>query len=293
MIRSMTGCAVATAEVGTTQYAVELRSVNGRHFKVSLRVADELLALEGELEAALAKRINRGSVTLSARFSRTNASGASAVNGPALQEYVRQLRAALGPAADRVDPAHLLNLPGVLAANSTHEVCEAARGVLVPLVDEAAQRLLAMRATEGAALAADLRQHAAHLAAALERIAERAPLVVNAYRDRLRVRVSAMLAELGASVQDADLVREVSIFAERSDIAEEISRLRGHLEQFSGLLDPARVDPVGRTIDFLAQEMLREANTIASKSADSEISRAVVEVKTAIDRIKEQAQNAE
>ena len=111
--------------------------------------------------------------------------------------------------------------------------------------------------------------------------------------DRLRQRLATALKELGATVSDADLVREVAIFAERSDIAEEVARLSGHVAQFRSVIDASNPQPAGRTLDFLAQEMLREANTIASKSGDVEISRRVVEIKTAIDRIKEQAQNAE
>ena len=117
--------------------------------------------------------------------------------------------------------------------------------------------------------------------------------VVASYQDRLRVRLAAALKDLGSTVSDSDVIKEVAIFAERSDIAEEIARLGGHVEQFRSIIEPANPQPAGRAIDFLAQEMLREANTIASKSGDVEISRRVVEIKTAIDRIKEQAQNAE
>ena len=127
----------------------------------------------------------------------------------------------------------------------------------------------------------------------LAEVRARAPEVVAAYQDRLRQRLAAALKELGQSASDADIIREVAIFAERTDIAEEVARLGGHLEQFRALIDPVNPQPAGRTLDFLAQEMLREANTIASKSGDVEISRRVVEIKTAIDRIKEQAQNAE
>ena len=115
---------------------------------------------------------------------------------------------------------------------------------------------------------------------------------VKAFSDA-KARLAAALKELGSTVSDADVIREVAIFAERSDIAEEIARLGGHVEQFRSIIEPANPQPAGRALDFLAQEMLREANTIASKSGDVEISRRVVEIKTAIDRIKEQAQNAE
>ena len=113
------------------------------------------------------------------------------------------------------------------------------------------------------------------------------------YGERLKTRLNAMLAEAGMAARQEDVLREIATFAERADIAEELQRLGGHLVQFRKLLDPGNPEAVGRTLDFLAQEMLREANTIASKASDLEIARRVVEMKTAIDRIKEQAANAE
>jgi uncharacterized protein (TIGR00255 family) len=127
----------------------------------------------------------------------------------------------------------------------------------------------------------------------LRLIRERAPANVAEYEKRLRARIDAMLGEAGLQVEPVDVIREIAIAAERTDINEEISRLSGHIDQFADLLSRQDGQPVGRTLDFLTQEMLREANTIASKCNDSEIARAIVEVKGAIDRIKEQVQNVE
>jgi uncharacterized protein (TIGR00255 family) len=124
-------------------------------------------------------------------------------------------------------------------------------------------------------------------------VRERAPEVSRLYGERLKTRMATMLAEAGIAARQEDVLREVATFAERADIAEEIQRLGGHLQAFRKLLDPANPEPIGRTLDFLAQEMLREANTIASKASDFEIATRVVDMKTAIDRIKEQAANAE
>ena len=150
-----------------------------------------------------------------------------------------------------------------------------------------------MRKCEGEALRGQLVNFGVTLNERLKEIAARVPDVANLYRERLRTRMQTLLAEVGATVRQEDLLREVAAFAERSDIAEEVHRLEGHLQQFAQLLDPMRADAVGRALDFLSQEMLREANTIASKASDYEISKRVVEMKTAIDRIKEQAANAE
>ncbi|MFW6060603.1 MAG: endoribonuclease YicC domain-containing protein, partial [Phycisphaeraceae bacterium] len=128
----------------------------------------------------------------------------------------------------------------------------------------------------------------------LEIIRARAPQVIQEYQQRLHQRITELAAEAKLQVQQQDLIREVAVFAERSDISEELSRVAGHLDQLQQVVRGERgKDPTGRTIDFLAQELLREANTIASKSSDAEISRAAVDIKSAIDRIKEQAQNVE
>ena len=150
-----------------------------------------------------------------------------------------------------------------------------------------------MREREGEALRIELDGHRAAINERVELIAQRAPLVVEQYQERLRQRMKLLLEDVGGAVSDEDLVREVAVYAERTDIAEEVARLGGHMEQFEQLISKKDGDPVGRTLDFLSQEMLREANTIASKSSDSEISRYIVEVKGLIDRIKEQAANVE
>ena len=124
-------------------------------------------------------------------------------------------------------------------------------------------------------------------------MAELAPGVVEAYERRLKQRIESLLKEAELRLDQVELVREIAVYAEKTDIAEEIQRLGAHLDQFLTLIDRRDGTPVGRTLDFLSQEMLREANTIASKSPDAEISKLVVEVKGAIDRIKEQVQNVE
>ena len=150
-----------------------------------------------------------------------------------------------------------------------------------------------MRAREGEVVRVELERFGTRMRELLAAVAARAPVVVEAYRDRLHQRVSALLEDVGKSLDEGDLVREVAVFAERSDIAEEVVRLGGHLDQLFDLLSRTDGEPVGRTLDFLTQEMLREANTIASKSADAEIARDVVEIKGLIDRVKEQAANVE
>jgi uncharacterized protein (TIGR00255 family) len=292
MIRSMTGHGAASCEHEGMHLAVELRSVNNRSFKAMLRLPDSLGSLEGELEAWLARRIGRGTVSLTVRIGDGTSRSAGRINAEALRSYLEQLRSVGGDGA-RIDPGALLSLPGVVIDDGGAAICAAARPVIERLLEEAARALFAMREREGEALRAQLLSLGETIESRLKEVAERAPEVSRLYGERLKTRLNALLAEGGIAARQEDVLREVATFAERADIAEEVQRLGGHLVQFRKLLDPRQPDAVGRTLDFLAQEMLREANTIASKASDLEIARRVVEMKTAIDRIKEQAANAE
>lgn len=296
MIRSMTGFGDASTQADGVHYHVEVRSLNNKYFKATIRLPEALQALEAPLEAQLRRLLSRGTITLTAAVADTSASAAMEVNHQALSRYLEQVLAA--PAATRpgvtIDAVGLLGLPGVLQ-QPTDESDRLGRAgaVLEDLVGRACEKLLAMRQREGTTLLAELNAERESMVDRLGKIQGRAPAVVQAYETRLRERIDALLKEAGLSLQPVDVIREIASYAERTDIAEEISRLGGHIEQFEQLLTRNGGTPVGRTLDFLAQEMLREANTIASKSPDSEISRWIVEVKGSIDRIKEQVQNVE
>jgi uncharacterized protein (TIGR00255 family) len=294
MIRSMTGFGIAQAEIDGALVAVEVRSVNNRHFKCTLRVPEDFTVLEADIEAHVSRRLVRGSVIVTVRISNAAAQITTRINGVRLNEYLAQLTTALGAEeASRIDRGQLLLLPGVVVEDGGAVFLEHLRPVALRLLDEACDKLMAMRQIEGEALREHLVEYGAIIRSRVEAIRLRVPEVIAAYQTRLRQRIDGMLAEIGKTVEPADLLREVAIFCERSDIAEELVRLTGHLDQYESLLNAKLAEPIGRTMDFVAQELLREANTIASKSADISISRQVVEMKTAIDRIKEQAQNAE
>ncbi len=294
----MTGYGESTAQVEDIHYSVELRSVNNRYFKATIRLPDILDDLEADLEALLRKQINRGTLTLSVK-TRSGAGGQPAeVNDAALLEYVRHLEAiqeTLGEHGKSVniDLTALLAMPGVLRSPDRAEFLTKTRPVIEKLTIEVAKKVLAMRQVEGQSLLADLIKNRDVIIDRLAIVRVRAPKVVEEYQGRIKTRVNELLSRTDVRVDDKDLIREVAIFAERVDVAEEIARLTGHMEQFDKLVSPSYADPSGRTLDFLAQEMLREANTIASKCNDVLIAQAVVEIKGAIDRIKEQVQNAE
>lgn len=296
MIRSMTGFGEASAEIQGVHYFLELRSLNSRYFKALIRLPDQFQGLEAELEAELRRRLRRGSVTLSATCTDVSARAAYSINHQALARYVEQLHQTPQIAQGKVaiDLGALLTLPGVLQPPQDEEArLDRAREAFMSLLDKSCAGLLEMRAREGKSLLEDLIAQREVISRHLKTVGGRAPAAVADYENRLKARMEMMLKDASLTVQPGDLIREIAVYAERSDISEEIQRLTGHLQQYTELLTQNGGQAVGRTLDFLAQEMLREANTIASKSADSDIARAIVEVKGAIDRIKEQVQNVE
>jgi uncharacterized protein (TIGR00255 family) len=296
VIRSMTGFGEASAEVNGAQYFVEVRSLNSKFFKATLRLPDDLQALEAELESILRQRLSRGTVTLTAKCADAAESSAYVINHRALENYIEQVRRApmIASGEVNIDASALLALPGVVqpASDEAGRLARA-RAVLIPLVERACEGLIKKRQGEGEHLRADLLSQRDLIVERLADIRQRAPSVVLEYELRLKARIEMLLQGSGVKADMVDIIREIAVYAERTDIAEEISRLTGHMEQFNDLVNNSGGKPVGRTLDFLSQEMLREANTIASKSPDAGISRAIVEVKGAIDRIKEQVQNVE
>jgi uncharacterized protein (TIGR00255 family) len=293
MAWSMTGCGEGVAADGPSSCRVELRSVNNRFFKLSLRTREGYSGLEGQAEAVIRRRVRRGAVQMTLDLS-----------GPAVQPGRRLDAVQLGAYLDAWQDfcaAHdlpsplavdaLLGLPGILVdvppdADSVQQAW--------PLVSRALELALdgldRMRKAEGDALAADMRGACAEIRSLADGIRRRVPEVVTAHRERLVERINRLLADRGTTVSEADLAREVALAADRSDIAEELVRLESHVAQFDRLLDD---ESPGRALDFLAQELGREANTIASKSLDVDIAHAVVEIKARIERLREQAQNVE
>ena len=298
MIRSMTGFGDAAGEQDGVHYALELRSLNNKYFKASIRMPEQIAGLEAEIESALRKAVHRGSFTVTVKMRLSDAKAASRVNDEALLLYLDHLETIKNKINDdqsvNIDLTALLALPGVLQpAEDDETIISKARPVLLDLLKQAIEKMNAMRIAEGEALAADLMKHREVILNRTTEVESRAAVVIDEYHDRLRSRVDQLMARAELSVGENDLIKEVAVYADRSDISEEISRTKGHLDQLQQIIDREDQEPVGRTLDFLAQELLREANTIASKSNDATISKAVVEVKSAIDRIKEQVQNVE
>lgn len=292
MIRSMTGFGDAACEADGVHYTVELRSLNNRYFKASIRLPDLISGLEAELDSLLRRRISRGSLTLSVNIYDRSAKAAYQVNQAALKHYSEQVKALHGVTAT-IELGSLLALPGVMQPPELADYLEKSRPIVIKLVEQACDKMAAMRQTEGQALAEELGRHNQFILERIEQVATRAPQVIEDYHQRLRNRIDELIARAKLQTSQVDLIKEVALYAERCDIAEECQRVKAHLDQFTNIVNRDDGEPAGRTLDFLAQELLREANTIASKSNDATISRTIVEVKGAIDRIKEQVQNVE
>jgi uncharacterized protein (TIGR00255 family) len=293
MIVSMTGFGDATAEREGTHYAVEIRSLNNRFFKPVIKLPDAVSGLEPEMETMLREKLGRGSITYILKMRMNSAEAAYHINAPALQAYLDQLKQIKGLGEMvHIDLAGLMQLPGV-CQEPRDETDEIARhgDTIRALTAKAIDKLTQMRIREGQSLFTDLMKHISGIANELAEIQKRAPFVIEDYHKRLSQRINQLLSKAELNVDKADLLKEVAVFAERADISEEIQRLTHHLQSFE---QACRGDEhAGRKLDFISQEMLREANTIASKGNDALIAKSIVEIKGAIDRLKEQVQNVE
>ncbi len=290
----MTGYGEVHRSVDGVTYTLEIRSVNNRYLKSIIKLPENVQSLESAIEKRLRAKLSRGSVTLTLRRRNSTASAAYDVNHEALARYATALSKvtlANGTTAT-IDLATLTSLPGVCQMpERTEEELAAEAELIKVMVSECLEHVLVMRRREGEALHDDLVKNCDAIEKQLEEVVGRAPGVLKEYQVRLASRVEQLVGEGRLGLSEDALMREVALYADRSDISEEITRLRAHVAHFRETCDHG--DQVGRRLDFLAQEMLRETNTIGSKSNDSDIARHVVEMKSIVDRIKEQVQNAE
>jgi uncharacterized protein (TIGR00255 family) len=293
LLLSMTGFGEAHRHTDRLTVVAEVRTINSRYFKLSVRSGEGYSSLEPQIEHLVRQHIKRGTVQVNLRVDRAELADDYRINAQVLEGYRAQIKA-LGKSWNVPDPSweSLLQLPGVVHENllSAADV-EQDWPLIGETIEAALQNMSQMRIDEGRAMAADLLANARVIAQQLDLIETRAPLVAQTYRDRLSERITKTLAEHQATLQTTDLVRDVALYAERSDISEEIVRLRSHLQQFATIVD--HEESSGRKLEFLTQEMGRETNTIGSKANDVEISRHVIEIKASIERVREMIQNVE
>ncbi len=294
MINSMTGYGEAQGEGNGVSYVVAIKTVNNRYFKSVVKLPELVAFLEEDIEKLLRENLGRGTVNYVLRLKDASPDALFAIDQTALQAIVEKLNHAGTSAGIRgtIDISNLLSLPGIIKpALPDAEKTERVRDVILGISREALGQVKKMRAVEGGFLEADLNERCRAMKQDLDHIHARRAVVVQEYAAKLKKRVDELLAHAELKLDEEILVREVAIFADRSDISEEIARLDSHLQQFAQCCRGN--DQAGRRLDFISQEMLREANTIASKASDTEITRLVVDIKCQIDRIKEQVQNIE
>lgn len=294
MINSMTGYGEAQGEADGVSYAVEIKTVNNRFLKTIIKLPELTTFLEEDIDKLLRKNISRGTINYVLRLKDTTASTLFDIDETALQAVAEKL-SRVGSSTDikgEIDLGNLLNLPGIIQpALPDKERVERIKKLVSRISQEALDKLKQMRATEGGYLETDIKKCCTAIEKDLEQIRGRSAIVMREYAEKLKKRVNELLAHAELKLDEEILAREVAIFADRSDISEEVSRLDSHLQQFEQCCDGN--DQAGRRLDFISQEMLREANTIASKASDTETTRYVVDIKCQIDRIKEQVQNIE
>ena len=294
MIRSMTGYGRAEAAGARTILSVECKSVNHRHLDVSLKLPRLLGAFEADARRLIQAAVQRGRVDVSATVTAAEGTVLNplTVNVAQAREYAEAART-LAQALDLGDGPSLgwvMGQSGVLTREEQAPLsAEEAWPLLERALSAALAELVERRETEGRALGQELAGLGATLAGHVDTVAHRAPIAVERRAVRLRERMLAMLA--GAEIDQSRLATEVAVWADKVDVSEELARLRAHLTQLAALL--AGEGQVGRTLDFLIQEINREVNTIGSKADDLEISQAVIAAKSTLEKMREQVANPE
>ena len=294
MMKSMTGYGRGECTAKGVSITVELNSVNRKQAEVSLSVPSELESIEPDLRDLILASVSRGRVSgrVVLQYSGASRASAVAVNETQAKAYRRELSklAKSLEIPDNLSLDSLLRLPGVLESVQPTPDAKAFRAPIKSALGQALEGLLSMREKEGGNLGRDLAKRLAKLRRIVKRVAKLAPDVLKHHRERLIERLKKANVDV-PDMDDDRLLREIVYYTDRTDITEELTRLGSHFVQLEECLSD--VVPVGRKLDFLAQEMFREINTIGSKANDANISSEVVTLKTELEKIREQVQNIE
>lgn len=291
----MTGFGRAARESGGVAFEVEARSVNHRHLDLRIRLPRLLVDRENAFKQRVQSKLARGKVEIVVNLASNAATAKLVIDEAIAGQYVEAARALSSrhALAGGLDVAALLALPGVTRVVEAEIDTEALAASVEEALDEAVRGMLAMRAAEGEALRVELEGRLATVLRLSEAFQARSGEVVQAARQRLQKRAEQIRRDVGLS-DDARLHQEIVIAADRLDITEELVRLRSHIAQFEDTMRAAGLEnPVGRRLDFLLQELGREANTVGSKASDAALAQDVVALKTELERIREQVQNIE
>jgi uncharacterized protein (TIGR00255 family) len=288
----MTGAAAVTHEADGARFELEVRSVNHRFLKVALRVEGRLPRVEPLAEAAARQHLERGHVNYHLRYTPPAGDALAAIDEEAFRRGAEALvRLAADCDLAPVRAADVVALPGVLRTRNDPDDEDALTASLTAVFEAGTRALVASREREGAALVAELRERLAAIETVCAAIEARAGDVPDAVRVRVRERLAALLEGTGANLDAGQLERELAWMAERADVREELARLAAHVAHARELL--AAGGRLGKRLDFLAQELHRETNTIGSKAQDLELARHVLALKAEVERVREQVQNVE
>lgn len=293
MVKSMTGFGRGESASVDYKITVEAKSINNRYLEVVPRMPRQILALEDPIKKYVNRYVQRGRVDVFITLEETEERQKTLKTDKELAlAYVKSMSevAELCGIDDKITMEHLVRMPGIFSMEKGEDDLEVIWSLLQEALSAAMENLAAMRQTEGDKLAADLLQRRLVVIDFVKEIDERAPLVVQEYQEKLRCRIEEMLEDK-ALLDEAKFANEVAYFADRASITEELIRLDSHLTQLRDLLSAN--DVVGRKLDFLMQELNREINTIGSKANDLQISRRVIDVKSELEKIREQVQNIE
>lgn len=293
-MKSMTGFGRGSADGDGFAVDVEIKTVNNRYLDVHLRAPQELTSLEMEIRKRVTARLSRGRVDLNISFDRTGSGATYEINQAVVAAYVDALREIQRQfnLTGEIDVSAIARLPGALAS-PRNELTDEMTASLNTAIDQALDSLEQMREAEGASLASEMRKRLQRIEETIPTIEAAASSLVEAYQQRLRKRISELLAR-GSQTVELDpgrLAQEVAYLADRSDITEELTRLKSHVDQFREAIDSK--EEVGKRLDFLLQELNREANTVLSKSGEISIKEAALAIKAEVEKLREQVQNVE
>ena len=288
----MTGHGQASHRFGEFSIDVEIRTVNNRFLKVSTKVSELSLSIEPELESIVREYLKRGTVSLSVRVVSRGGYPSKLVNQSMLSAYIREAKIAAESTNTPfiADFANLLSLPGVLEPQSSTDLPELNVAIRETVLD-ALKDLHQMRSIEGLSMKSKFIENLKQVREHRHSILQRAPVVISEYQSKLESRVRVAYESRGIGLETVDLLREVTLFCDKTDISEELTRLESHLDQFEKAIESE--ESQGRRLDFLVQELGRETNTIGSKANDAELSYHVVAIKTILEQIRELVQNVE
>ncbi|WP_032121796.1 YicC/YloC family endoribonuclease [Clostridium amazonitimonense] len=293
MIRSMTGFGRASSEEGSKRsFIIEVKSVNHRFLDVNVRMPKAMIALEERIRNIISQYLNRGKIDLFLNYKNyEKVEGKANLNRELLDSYMGCLNEIKErySVKDDISLSFISRFPDVIYVEEEEADLEDLWKEIQPLVHSAVKGLVAMREKEGIKLREDIQNNCNNIKKELDKIELKSPKVVEEYKLKLEERIKELIGD--AKVDENRLSMEIAIFADKASIAEEITRLNSHIGQLSHTL--ALEEPIGRKLDFIVQEMNREANTIASKSSDLEITNWILNVKNNIEKIREQVQNIE